>query len=40
MGAMKLLGLAVDDMIPAEAFGGGKVDDAPPENDWLDPKET
>ena len=40
MGAMKLMGMAVDDMIPAEAFGGGATTDEPPENDWLDPKET
>ena len=40
MGAMKMLGLAVDDMIPESAFGGGITDDAPPENDWLNPKET
>ena len=40
MGAMKLLGLAVDDMIPEEAFGGGRTDDTPPENDWLSTKET
>lgn len=40
MCAMKLLGLAVDDMIPPEAFGGGMTDDAAPENDWLDPAET
>ena len=40
MCAMKLLGLAVDDMIPPEAFGGGRTVDDPPENDWLDPKEA
>jgi len=40
MGAMKLMGMAVDDMIPAEAFGGGATPDEPPENDWLDPHET
>lgn len=40
MGAMKLMGMAVDDMIPPEAFGGGKTQDDPPENDWLDPAET
>ena len=40
MAAMKLLGMAVDDMIPAEAFGGGRTDDEPPTNDWLDPNET
>lgn len=38
--AMKLLGMAVDDMIPAEAFGGGRTDDEPPENDWLSTKES
>lgn len=38
MGAMKMLGMAVDDMIPAEAFGGGQVDDDAPEDDRLDPK--
>ena len=39
MGAMKLLGLAIDDMIPAEAFGGGRVSDDAPVDDRLDPKE-
>lgn len=39
MGAMKLLGLAVDDMIPEEAFGGGMVPDDAPVDDRLDPKE-
>ena len=40
MGAMKLLGMAVDDMIPAEAFGGGDTPDDPPENDWLQTTEA
>lgn len=39
MVAMKLLGMAVDDMIPADAFGGGFTDDADPFDDRLDPKE-
>ena len=39
MVAMKLLGLAVDDMIPPEAFGGGATDDTDPIDDRLDPKE-
>ena len=39
MCAMKMLGMAVDDMIPAEAFGGGRTDDNPPVDDRLDPKE-
>lgn len=39
MCAMKLLGMAVDDMIPADAFGGGFTDDADPIDDRLDPKE-
>lgn len=39
MGAMKLLGMAVDDMIPAEAFGGGFTDDTDPVDDRLDPNE-
>ena len=34
-----MLGLAVDDMIPAEAFGGGRVDDEAPKDDRLNPKE-
>lgn len=40
MGAMKLLGMAVDDMIPSEAFGGGATPDEPPENDWLQTTEA
>lgn len=32
MVAMKLLGMAVDDMIPPEAFGGGMVEDEAPDN--------
>ena len=40
MGAMKLLGLAIDDMIPADAFGGGMTDADAPEDDRLDPHET
>lgn len=40
MVAMKLLGLAVDDMIPEEAFGGGRTGDEAPENDWLKPNES
>ena len=39
MVAMKLLGLAVDDMIPPEAFGGGATDENAPIDDRLDPKE-
>lgn len=39
MVAMKLLGLAIDDMIPPEAFGGGATDDNEPVDDRLDPKE-
>ena len=38
--AMKLLGMAVDDMIPETAFGGGKTDDEAPVDDRLDPKEV
>lgn len=38
--AMKLLGMAVDDMIPETAFGGGRTDDDAPVDDRLDPKET
>ena len=40
MGAMKLLGLAVDDMIPAEAFGGGLTNDEAPINDWMNTTEA
>lgn len=40
MCAMKLLGMAVDDMIPAEAFGGGATSDDAPVDDRLNPKET
>lgn len=40
MCAMKLMGMAVDDMIPPEAFGGGKTDDTAPVDDRLDPKEV
>lgn len=40
MCAMKLMGMAVDDMIPAEAFGGGFTDEGAPVDDRLDPKET
>lgn len=32
MVAMKLLGMAVDDMIPPEAFGGGQVEDEAPDS--------
>lgn len=39
MGAMKLLGMAVDDMIPETAFGGGVTDDEDPVDDRLNPKE-
>lgn len=38
--AMKLLGMAVDDMIPEEAFGGGIVSDEAPIDDRLDPNEV
>ncbi len=38
--AMKLLGMAVDDMIPEEAFGGGIVSDEAPIDDRLDPNEA
>ena len=38
--AMKLLGMAVDDMIPPEAFGGGKASDEAPIDDRIDPKEA
>lgn len=40
MVAMKLLGLAVDDMIPETAFGGGLTNDDAPVDDRLDPKEA
>lgn len=40
MMAMKLLGMAVDDMIPETAFGGGFTDDTVPVDDRLDPKEV
>ena len=40
MCAMKLMGMAVDDMIPAEAFGGGFTDEDAPVDDRLNPKET
>lgn len=39
MVAMKLLGVAVDDMIPEEAFGGGLTDEDAPVDDRLDPSE-
>lgn len=38
--AMKLLGMAVDDMIPEEAFGGGLTDDEAPIDDRINPKEV
>lgn len=38
--AMKLLGMAVDDMIPETAFGGGVTNDEAPIDDRLDPKEV
>ena len=38
--AMKLLGMAVDDMIPEEAFGGGIVSEEAPIDDRLDPNEV
>lgn len=40
MVAMKLLGMAVDDMIPETAFGGGITNDEAPIDDRLDPKEV
>jgi len=40
MAAMKLLGMAVDDMIPPEAFGGGIVSGDAPVDDRLDPNEA
>lgn len=40
MMAMKLLGMAVDDMIPETAFGGGFTDGTVPVDDRLDPKEV
>ena len=40
MVAMKLLGLAIDDMIPESAFGGGLTNDDAPVDDRLDPKEV
>lgn len=40
MGAMKLMGMAVDDMIPESAFGGGETGDGAPVDDRLDPKEA
>lgn len=40
MMAMKLLGMAVDDMIPETAFGGGFTDNTVPVDDRLDPKEV
>lgn len=39
MGAMKLMGMAVDDMIPETAFSGGETDDEAPVDDRLNPKE-
>lgn len=39
MMAMKLLGMAVDDMIPESAFGGGRTTDDAPVDDRLDPQE-
>ena len=39
MVAMKLLGLAVDDMIPDSAFGGGRTSDDAPVDDRINPKE-
>ena len=40
MVAMKLLGMAVDDMIPPEALRGGETPESPPKDDRLDPVET
>jgi hypothetical protein len=40
MMAMKLMGMAVDDMIPPDAFGGGFTDDTAPMDDRLDPTEA
>lgn len=40
MVAMKLLGMAIDDMIPEEAFGRGETPDTAPIDDRLDPKEV
>ena len=40
MMAMKLMGMAVDDMIPPDAFGGGFTDDTEPIDDRLDTKEV
>jgi len=40
MMAMKLMGMAVDDMIPESAFGGGRTDDEAPMDDRLDPNEA
>lgn len=39
MGAMKLMGMSVDDMIPESAFGGGITNDEAPIDDRLNPKE-
>lgn len=39
MVAMKLLGMAVDDMIPPEAFGGGMVEDEAPDSFGVGTKE-
>lgn len=39
MVAMKLLGMAVDDMIPPEAFGGGQVDEEAPDSFGVSTKE-
>jgi hypothetical protein len=39
MVAMKLLGMAVDDMIPPEAFGGGIVEDEAPNSFGVGTKE-
>ena len=40
MVAMKLLGMAVDDMIPPEALKGGETPETAPKDDRLDPVET
>ena len=39
MVAMKLLGMAVDDMIPPEAFGGGMIEDEAPNSFGVGTKE-
>jgi hypothetical protein len=40
MVAMKLLGMAIDDMIPPGALKGGATPETPPKDDRLDPHET